>query len=141
MATFTLSNDYAIRGDQLVDEIQAATGIDLGEGSRTQLSFVPPNIVQIPDELVGDQADAIQAIIDAHVPDPMYFQDDRDELLAKVNWQELRDRWQNEMNYLEAAIPAVDTMDLTELRGYIKRLGQENLQILKSFALLFRRMS
>jgi hypothetical protein len=141
MAEFRLPVANQIRGDQLADEILQATGIDIGQGIRQRLTFREPDVVVIPDADVGNQAAEIQAAIDAHVSDPHYFQDDREETAARGAWQDLRDQWQNELDYLEAAIPAVDAMDLAGLRAYVKRLGQENLRVLRSFALLFRRMS
>lgn len=69
---FQLSQPGQIRGDQLVDEIRQALGIDVGE----RLAFIPPQAVRITG---ADQyADQLRALVAAHVPDPAYFQADRD---------------------------------------------------------------
>jgi hypothetical protein len=75
MAIFTLPVDNQVRGDQLADEILQATGIDLGQGLYAELAFYPPNAVEVPDSYVPDQPthDAIQAVIDAHVPVGRYL--------------------------------------------------------------------
>jgi len=72
MTTFILPTDMQIRGDQLVDEILQATGIDLTD----RYAFYPPDEVRVPDELVAGHEAEIQAVIDAHVPDPLYFPED-----------------------------------------------------------------
>ena len=66
---FTLTATNKIRGDQLVDEILQSTGIDLTD----KYVFYPPNKVQVPDALVAGREAEIQAIVDVHEPDPLYF--------------------------------------------------------------------
>jgi hypothetical protein len=61
-----------IRGDQLVDEILQATGVDLTE----QYAFYAPRTVRVPDDLVAGREAEIQTIIDDHVPNPQYFPED-----------------------------------------------------------------
>ena len=72
MAKFILPTDNAIRGDQLVDEILKTTGIDL----EYKYGFSPPNTVTAADNAVAGREAEIQAIVDAHVPDPLYFEED-----------------------------------------------------------------
>jgi hypothetical protein len=141
MAYFTLSSPNQIRGDQLADEILVATGVDLGTGIMQHIIFYEPLTVEIPDGLIAGLEAEIQAVVTAHVPDPLYFQWDRDEAGAKTKWQELKDQWQGELDYLEATILAIDTMDAAQVRAVVKRLAQENLRILRAFALLFRHFS
>ena len=143
MANFELAADNNVRLDQLGDEIYQATGIDLGSGLEIQIALIPPRTIRLPDSLVPDQAthDAIQAIVDVHVPNPLYFDDDTDEASAKEEWQELKGLWAPEVAYLEAAIPAIDDMTAGEARSMVKRLAQENYRILRAFKLLFRRLT
>jgi len=70
---FTLPHNNSIYGGQLVAEIEQATGIDLSDGYM----FVAPNIVRVRDGLVVDREVEIKAIIDAHMPNPLYFPEDR----------------------------------------------------------------
>ena len=67
---FKLSTAHAICGDQLVAEIRDATGVDLGDGPESALSFRPPDTVCIPDGFVPDEAtrEAIQAVVTGHTP-------------------------------------------------------------------------
>mgnify|MGYP001127554430 CR=1 FL=1 len=79
---FQLAKPLAIRGDQLMDEIWRATGLDL----TARYSFMEPDLVVIdrgdvaadakPDVLAAK--DKIAATIAAHVPDPLYFPEDRE---------------------------------------------------------------
>lgn len=64
--SFALPAPGAINGGQLAQEILDATGVDV----RESLTFVPQQTVRIPDALVGDSAAAIQAVVDAHDPQP-----------------------------------------------------------------------
>jgi hypothetical protein len=74
MHQFTLSNPDQIRGDQLVDEIFQATGVDV-EGSY---GFEPPATVTIALDLTAGQVSDIGAVIAGHVRDPLYFEADRE---------------------------------------------------------------
>jgi predicted RNase H-like HicB family nuclease len=71
ITTFTITPNQ-IRGDQLADEILQATGIDI----LGRYSFYPPSEVHISGGDVAEARDEIQAVIDAHVPDPLYFPED-----------------------------------------------------------------
>jgi len=66
-----------IRGDQLVDEILSATGIDL----ENHYAFRPPNTVRVADAIIAGREVEIQALIDIHVPDPLYFPADLVQLI------------------------------------------------------------
>jgi hypothetical protein len=68
VTTFSITPDQ-IRGDQLVDEILQATGLDVG----MRYTFHPPDRVAIAGDDVAAAQAQIQATIDAHVPDPLYF--------------------------------------------------------------------
>jgi len=63
-----------IRGDQLADEILQAIGIDVLE----RYAFYPPDKVKIAGDDVAAAQAAIQAVIDAHIPDRLYFPEDRE---------------------------------------------------------------
>ena len=77
---FTLPNPNEIHGHQLADEILQATGIDV----INRYSFIPPDRVKITGEDIEESAAAIQAVIDAHVPDPLYFPEDRERAEIKT---------------------------------------------------------
>ena len=78
MTAFILSEANEIRGDQLVDEILTATGVDLTD----KYTFYIPITVEVPDAWVEGHEEEIQAIIDVHVPDPLYFPADLVRLVA-----------------------------------------------------------
>jgi hypothetical protein len=73
---FTLPGD--VRGDQLADEVGAATGLDVAR-LTDDVSFRPPDaelsqpVVELPRDPYEAHAAAIEAVIAAHVPDPLYF--------------------------------------------------------------------
>ena len=69
---FILSEGYKIRSDQLVDEILQATGINLID----KYCFYPPNKVQVSDIAVAGHEVEIQAIVDVHEPNNLYFPKD-----------------------------------------------------------------
>ena len=66
MFRITPNNIY---GEQLADEIEQATGIDV----LKRYGFYPPDHVQIPGDDVAAARAAIQVVIDAHEPDQLYF--------------------------------------------------------------------
>ncbi len=71
---FALPKKDRIRGRQLVDEILRATDLDVTE----RYDYLPTrNVVRLFGDDVADRAADIQAIIDAHEPDPLYFAEDR----------------------------------------------------------------
>ena len=77
VTTFTVTLDDKgkpkIRGDQLMHEIAQTTTLDVSE----RYAFYPPNNkVQIHGDDVAAAQAAIQAVIDAHEPDPLYFPED-----------------------------------------------------------------
>jgi hypothetical protein len=74
MAQFILPQDNKIKGSQLIDEILKATGIDLTD----KYAFYPPDTVQVHDSFVAGHEAEIQAIVEAHEPDPLYFHADRE---------------------------------------------------------------
>ncbi len=67
---FTLPGE--VRGDQLADEVGAATGLDVAR-LTDDVSFRPPDAVELPRDPYEAHAAAIEAAITAHVPDPLYF--------------------------------------------------------------------
>lgn len=64
--SFSLPRPNAIHGDQLVAEVLAATGLDL----TGRYGFAPPDAITVGQELTSEQVAQIQAVVDAHVPDP-----------------------------------------------------------------------
>ena len=89
---FSLSGINNIHGKQLAYEILQATGIDVIE----RYIFYPPNIVEINGLDIEQYSDSIQSIISEHIPDPLYFEEDRqrieDNLLqesGKANFRNL----------------------------------------------------
>ena len=84
MAIFTISG--AIRGDQLVDEILQATGIDMTD----RYSYIPPDTITAFGADIDTAQAEIQAIIDTHVPDYSYFAYDlvrqnKQDVIARLN--------------------------------------------------------
>lgn len=71
---FSITPD-TIRGDQLADEILQTTGIDVSG----RYSFHPPDEVHIAGDDVAEEQAAIQAVIDSHTPDPLYFPEDAEQ--------------------------------------------------------------
>jgi len=71
---------FGIRGDQLVDEITQSTGIDVLD----RYTFYPPNEVRITGDDVAAAQAAIQVVIDAHEPDPLYFPEDVEHARAEA---------------------------------------------------------
>ena len=69
MTDFVLCIEYQIRGDQLIHEIRQATDINLTD----RYTFYSPSTVSVPAEYVAGHEAEIQAVVDAHVPDPLYF--------------------------------------------------------------------
>lgn len=62
-----------LRGDQLADEIQRATGLDV----RERYTLVLPDQLEINGADVEAQADAIRAVYAAHQPQAAYFPEER----------------------------------------------------------------
>lgn len=86
ITVFTITPDQ-IRGDQLADEILQATGIDVLD----RYTFYPPDEVRIAGDDVAAAEAEIQAVIDAHVPDPLYFPEDVGRARQEQAEQEIRD--------------------------------------------------
>ncbi len=59
---------------------------------------------------------------------------------ARGVFNDLEARATAEIAWLEAAIPAIDSADIATLRMVLKRLAQENLQEIKAWRYLFRRL-
>ena len=78
--TFVLPTPMNIRGHQLADEILQATGFDVLE----RYSFYTPDQVRIAGDDVAAAQAAIQAVIDVHVPNPLYFPEDRERARAEA---------------------------------------------------------
>lgn len=70
---FLLSQDGVVRGSQLADEIFHATGLDVGE----RYAYSAPRSIVIVGDDVAAQADAIQSVVAAHVPQTDYFDSER----------------------------------------------------------------
>lgn len=76
---FTLAQDGAVRGDQLADEIQQATGLDVAE----RYAYAAPRTINIVGDDVPPLADAIQAVVTAHVPQTDYWPAERQRSQAR----------------------------------------------------------
>jgi hypothetical protein len=72
-ATFTLSTSGQIRGNQLIDEIYQATGVQIDEDR-----FLYRSPDQVEADVPADRIDDVQAVVTAHVPDPLYFISDHE---------------------------------------------------------------
>lgn len=60
---------------------------------------------------------------------------------AHLDFDALADQADAEIDWLEAAIPQIDTMTQEKLQGVILRLAQENLRQIKAWRYLFRRFT
>ena len=152
---FTLTATNKIRGDQLVDEIARATGIDLTD----KYGFYPPNKVQVPDALVAGREAEIQAIVDVHEPDPLYFpadvqssklagieQDAEVKLVAIPGWstwteQEALDWYTANVTDLIDAIPDVDGLSPTAYANNAQAIAAQTQGIINAQALVIRNMT
>ena len=121
---FTLLNPNEIYGDQLVDEIKLATGIDVSN----RYSFIPPTTVVIVGADIDVVAVEIQAVIDSHAPDLLYFPEDRQkaedailESTARTGWKDLGNwsTWQPQQaqDYVNAEI--LNGMDNDQINAWI----------------------
>lgn len=79
MAIFTLSEPDKIRGDQLRHEIGIATGLEIDNDA---ISLIPPVELTIRMSMTAAEIAAVQAVIDAHEPDLLYFPADRERAQA-----------------------------------------------------------
>jgi len=78
ISRFTLSGQLQIRGDQLVDEIYQATGLDVTD----RYVFRSPETVDIGGEDIVPFRDQISDIIANHVPVDIYFPEDAERISA-----------------------------------------------------------
>lgn len=69
---FALSTPGSVRGDQLADEVAGEIGADV-DRLRDDVTFYPPDVVELPRDPYEVHAAAIEAAIAAHTPDPLYF--------------------------------------------------------------------
>lgn len=60
---------------------------------------------------------------------------------SRVDFDALEDKATNEIAWLEENISLIDTMTVEELRGVAKRLCQENLEQIKAWRYVIRRLT
>lgn len=117
-----------ICGHQLADEVFQATGINVTD----RYSYYPDEqIVRIMGADVEAQSAAIQAVIDAHVPNPLYFPED----VARFNMQDVINRLN--LNALAGKTP-VEIYQIVQARidGW-GNLAQAKVDMRDYFPLLF----
>jgi len=82
---FTLTADSYVRGDQLVDEINDSPDNSIVEMINDQMRLVGPRDLIVDDGVVPDgEEPAVQAVIDLHIPDPLYTDFDKDRARART---------------------------------------------------------
>lgn len=59
---------------------------------------------------------------------------------GEVDFADFVDRATSEIAWLEATIPNIDTMTAAEVRAVVKRLAQENVEVIRSLRYLARRL-
>jgi hypothetical protein len=69
---FALPTPGSVRGDQLADEVAGGIGVDV-DRLRDDVTFYPPDVVELPRDPYEAYAAAIEAAIAIHMPDPLYF--------------------------------------------------------------------
>jgi len=85
-----------------------------------------------PDEWLTTHEAEAQVLIDTGKHDPIRE--------TRPDFDELSSRASAEIDWLDATIPNVDTMTGEEVRGVVKRLAQENLQTIKAWRYILRRL-
>ena len=148
---FTLSIDGLVRGDQLVDEILRGTGVDLTD----RYVFYQPDTIQVPDALVAGRETEIQAIVDVHIPDPLYFPADRERFVAEqaggkaqeipgwATWTEDEAlAWYSEhVDTLIGAIPDIDKLTAVQFRDNAQAISAQFQDIIAAQALVIRNLA
>ena len=148
---FTLTATNKIRGNQLVDEILQATGIDLTD----KYTFYPPDKVRVPDALVVGHEAEIQAIVDVHEPDPLYFPADlarqieqgaEGKAAAIQSWstwteQEALDWYTANITDLIDAIPNISGLSPTAYANNAQAIAAQTQGIINAQALVIRNMA
>ena len=60
---------------------------------------------------------------------------------SRVDFDALADKADNEVDWLETAIPQIETATLDQLRTLLQRLARQNLEQIKAWRYLFRRLT
>jgi hypothetical protein len=77
------------------------------------------------------------------LPDPDPTLDDpdyADKVQQRLDFEALADKAAAEIAWLEATIPLIDTMTLEELRAVLKRVARENMETIRAWRYVIRRL-
>jgi len=85
-----------------------------------------------PQQWMLDNQTEVQVAIDVGQHDPVRE--------TRPDFDELGDKADAEVNWLGTMIPNIDTMIGEEVRDVVKRLAQENLQTIKAWRYILRRL-
>lgn len=90
-------------------------------------------VPQLPghDPVTGEE---IPGDIDPTLADPDYA----DKVQQRVDFKALADAVDAEIDWLNATIPNIDTMTALEVRAVVKRLAQENREMMKAWRYVLR---
>lgn len=87
---------------------------------------------ETPQDWLAANLAAAQILLDAG--------DVNEVVTNRWNFADLKQKAINELAYLDTTIPQIDTMTSVQVRDVVKRLAQENRQIIKAFRYLFDRL-
>lgn len=86
-----------------------------------------------PDDWLAANLAAAQLLVDAG---------EIDEVIAgRWDFRDLKAKAANELDWLDTTIPLIDSMNGAQVRDVVKRLAQENRQIIRAFKHLFNKIS
>lgn len=88
----------------------------------------PPNL--------GDPDQGILPDLDPTLADPGYA----DKVQQRVDFEALADKAAAEIAWLEETIPLIDDMTLEELRSVLKRVARENMETIRAWGYVIRRL-
>lgn len=108
---------------QLIGEHSSDGTVRIARTSQTLAADEDPQ-----DWLAANGATA-QALVDVGDVD--------ERVTDRFNFRDLKTKAANELDYLNTTIPQIDTMTAAQVRDVVKRLAQENRQIIKAMKHLF----
>lgn len=105
------------------------------EGAYPEEKFEIKEWDGLPPSL-GNPLEGIPPDLDPTLDDPDYpdFQE------ARARFDELAEKAAAEIAWLEETIPQIDTMTAAEVRAVVKRLARENMETIRAWRYVFRRL-
>jgi len=89
-----------------------------------------------PPPSLGDPDQGILPDLDPTLDDPDY----QDKLQQRVDFEVLAAKAAAEIAWLEETMPLIETMTLEELRGVLKRVARENMETIRAWRYVIRRL-